>query len=63
MSRFYTLSQWCEAHGVKIRRDGERYDSGFIFSYRDYDSHYDYYDVVERPDVVRDWLKGDFGIR
>ncbi len=63
MSRFYTLSQWCEAHGVRIRRDGEGFDAGFIFSYGDYDCYYDYYDVINRPDVVRDWLKEDFEIR
>ena len=56
MSRFYTLSEWCDRHNVIIRRDGDSWDSGFIFSYRGHDIYYDFFDVLDRPDVVRDQL-------
>ena len=62
MSRFYTLSYWCNKHGIIIHRDGDEKDAGFIFSKNDYDCHFDYADVIERPDVVRDQLRDNFDI-
>lgn len=63
MSRYYVLSQWCDRCGISIHRDGDEYNAGFIFSYNGLDCHYDYYEVINRPDVVRDWLKDNFGLR
>lgn len=61
--RYYILSEWCNRHGVDVHRDGDDYNSGFIFSYNGLDFHYDFYDVIDRPDVIRDRLKQDFKIR
>ena len=60
MSRFYTLSEWCTRHNVILRREDDSLDAGFIFTKNGHDVYYDYWDVVERPDVIRDQLRDSF---